>query len=310
MRRFHLLFAIACVALLLFLGTGYAVWVFFLRTTVAPPAWANDYDVSARAPDTIAPGTVVDRTAPQGWSHLVIKSLPRVRASEVPRVPNNLVFGRAGTVRMVSWMFTAFAVDVVQEQQGVHSRYRLRAIGLGLGTNIKGRDVIITKETARQHGAEMDWIKDEVIETGYRIQKQAIIPLMGVSMGILDTPVTIRCKTKHRPIRYRYALLVDSQTGKLDVLLWQLPGETTDCCEIANAVLLKPDCIDEAELVPDLSEFNRVGIPNENAFAVDNLPPHRLQIAFPAELLPLVAKTKFTPEEAATLEAGLRKMLP
>ena len=291
--------------------TGLIAWALMLRLffpVPPPPAWANDYDLTTLPPETIAPGTVVDRSAPAGWSHLVIKSLPRVRPSEVSRVPSVPVVGRDLTVRMVAWMFTAFAADVVKEEQGGHTRYRLRAIGLGLGTSVNGRDVVLTVETARQHGAEMNWIKDEVLKTGYRIQGQAVVPVHGASFALLDTPVIVRCGDKHRTIRYRYALLVDTATGALDVLLWQLGGDGGECADLARAVLIEPNCIDEAEMVPDPAEFTG-GRPSDLSFAVDKLPAYRLEMTFPPALGALVGKTKFTPDEARTLEAGLRKLL-
>lgn len=278
-----------------------------LRPAAVPPAWANDYDINATAPETIAPGTIVDRSAPAGWSHLVIKSLPRVRPSEVERVPSIPVVGRDLTVRMVAWMFTVFTVDVVHEQQGEHARYRLRAIGLGLGTKVKDRDVVITVDTAGQHGAEMNLIKNDILKTGYRIQKQAVIPVHGPSFALLDTPVISRCGDNNRSIRYRYALLVDTKTGTLDVLLWLLGGEGGECADLTRAVWIEPNCIDEAEMIPDPKEFKGLE-PSDLSFAVDKLPPFRVEMAFPPELRELVGKTKFTPDEARALEDGLRKM--
>ena len=305
MRFRKVLLALTIVALAALIAGGAALR--FLRPNPAPPAWADEYDVSASAPETIAPGTVIERTAPAGWSHLVIKSLPRVRPSEVGRVPSLPIVGRDLTVRMVAWMFTAFTADVVREHQGAQARYRLRAIGLGLGTNANGRDVVITSETAEQHGAEMNTIKRQVLDTGYRIQKQALIPVHGPSFALLDTPVIARCGDKHRTIRYRYALLVDTKTGALDVLLWLLGGDGGECGDPTRAVRIEPNCIDEAELVPDPDEF-KGNIPSDLSFAVDKLPPFRLEMAVPPELRGLVGRTKFTPDEARALEAGLRQM--
>ena len=288
---------------------GLAVWL--LRPAAGGPVWADEYDLSATPPEVIVPGTVVGRTGPDGWSHLVIKSLPRVRESERGRVPDNRLpdFGRDGTVRMASWMFTAFVADVVPERQGEHARHRLRAIGLGLGTRVGEHDTVVTADTAARHGAPVGWIKRQVLDTGYRVQKQAVVPVRGAAFAVLDTPVTVRCAAGNRTIRYRYALLADARSGGLDVLLWQLPGADGACGDLSRAVLLEPNCIDEAELVPDPEQFNRFGIPGETAFAVDKLPPHRLELPFPPALRGLVARTRFAPDEARALEDGLRALL-
>jgi hypothetical protein len=72
-------------------------------------------------------------------------------------------------------------------------------------------------------------------------------------------------------------------------------------------VLLHPSTIDPAELIPDST---MVGLPNEFWFGVADLPPHRAEIALPADLQGRAAQTKFTPDDAAELEAALRKLLP
>ena len=276
---------------------------------LAPPAWANDYDLTAQPPETIAPGTVIERGPPAGWSHLIIKSLPRVKASEIPRIPKNVFVSRDEVVQRVTWMFTAFTADVVEERQGLHNRFRLRAIGLGLGANVNGRDTVLSVEWARQTGTKLGWIQEETLKTGYVVQKRSRVVVHGPSFALIDTPVTFRCGTNNRMLRFRYALLVDPPTGRLDVLCWRLGAEAGECADLGRAVLLKPDAIDDAQLLVDPSGFT-AGLPGERAFGVDDLPPHRLEVTLPAEVSALAGKTRYAPEEARTLETALRKLLP
>ena len=283
-----------------------AVAVRWFRPSVAPPAWASDYDLSAQPPEAIAPGTEVGRGPPVGWSHLVIKSLPRVKPGHEGHVPTPGGFGQEMIVRQVSWMFTAFAADVVPERHGEQTRYRLRAIGLGLGANVNGRDIVLTVESAERLGHKLNVIEERTLSTGYTIQQQARVVVHGASFALLDTPVTFRCGTKNRMVRYRYALIVDGPTGRLDVLCWRI-GDAEGCADLSRAVLLHPNTIDEAELIPDPSAGK---LPNELTFGVDELPPYRLEVALPPELAGLVAQTKFTPDDARALEAALRKLLP
>ncbi|HEY1189617.1 MAG TPA: hypothetical protein VGE74_18365 [Gemmata sp.] len=305
MRPRKMVLALFAVGLTVLLAGALAMK--FLRPEEHPPAWTGEYDVSAAAPEAIESGTVVDRSAPKGWSHLVIKSLPRVRESEKERVPSVPVIGRDLTVRMAAWMFTAFTADVVREPQESGGHYRLRAIGLGLGANGPRGDVVVTSQTARKHGVAMDWIKDQVLDTGYKVQGQAVIPVRGPSFALLDTPVIFRCDSRNRMVRYRYALLVNPDTGALDVLLWVIGAEGGECADLTRAVLLNPNCIDEAELIPDPNEFDGLR-PSDLSFAVDKLPPHRLEVPIPHELRGLAASTKFRPGEALALERGLRKL--
>jgi len=282
---------------------GGASW--YLWPSAAPaPQWVTEYDVTSKPPETIPPGTVVGTTPPEGWSHLVIKSLPRVRPTEESKIPR---LARSQTVRMTSWLFTAFAADVRPETRGAETRYQLRAIALGLGTAVGGRDVIITPETAANHGVQLDWITRQIITKGYQIQSLAVIVVQGPTFGLIDTPVWFRCGDANKLIRYRYALLVDSATGRLDVLLWPL-DLTGNCSDPTRAVLVKPNEIDVAELVPDPKGFDVLGIASDSTFGVDRL-PNGLRLTVPPELHDLTTKTRFTPEEAHALETKLREFL-
>jgi hypothetical protein len=74
-------------------------------------------------------------------------------------------------------------------------------------------------------------------------------------------------------------------------------------------VLLNPNQINEAELIPVADGFNAIGIASDSAFGVDSLPPHRVRLEMPPELRTAAAKTKYAPDEARALEAALRQLL-
>jgi hypothetical protein len=299
-RRRQLLIAGGLAAV----AAAWAVW------PSAPPVpdWSGEYDVSARPPEAIPPGTVIGRSAPPGWSHLVIKSLPRVHPEYRSKVPGLLAVQREETARMVGWMFTAFLADVVRED-AAPGRHRLRAVALGLGTSANGKDTIVTPETAAAHGVELNWITREILTTGYTRQRQAVMVVHGSTLGLLDTLAWFRCDGKNKLVRFRYALLVDAPTGRLDVLVWSLGPDGGGCGELAEVVRLAPDTIDEAELIPDPAEFSRAGVPSEAGFAVDKLPPGRVRLLLPPDLRPLAGRTRFTADEARALEARLRQLL-
>lgn len=279
---------------------GLVVWATW-PASVPPPDWSAEYDLEARPPEVIAPGTVVGRSPLVGWSHLVLKSLPRVRADQRAGLP-------ALTIEKASWMFTAFAADVVPEPQGPHTRYRLRAAGLGLGAAVKDKgDVILTAAAGRKLGADLGLFGGLILDKGYEVQGRAVVPVFGPTMGLVDTPVWFRCGGENKLIRYRYALLPDAATGRLDVLLWSLGADGAACGELAEVVRIAPDTVDVPELVVDRRKVNRFGAPSDDAFAVDQLPAGTRQ-PLPPDLRPLAARTRFTPEEARELERRLREL--
>lgn len=291
-------------------GAGFAAWAVWPAPTpvpdwsadyaphTTPAAEPTDYDLAPRPPAEITPGTVVGTTAPAGWSHLVIKSLPRVRDDQRSFLPDI-------TVEKAGWMFTAFAADVAREPAGT---FAFRAIGLGLGAKGKARDMVVTSDTGRRLGADMGLFGGMILDKGYEVQRKAVVPLRSPGFALLDTPVWFRCGDANKLVRYRYALLVDRPTGRLDVLMWSLGADAAPCGQLAEVVRIAPNTIDPAELVVDRRKVTRLGMPSDDAFAVERLPPGPRR-PLPDDLRALAGTTRFTPEAARSLETRLRALL-
>lgn len=308
MRRHLLSLGVATAALVG--GAGAAVWATWpesaalpewtpeYATDPTPPAAPTDYDLKPAPPAEIAPGTVVGTAAPEGWSHLVIKSLPRVRADQRAGLPDL-------TVEKAGWMFTAFLADVAKEQDG---RFALTRVGLGLGAKGKDRDMVVTSDTGRKLGADLGLFGGMILDKGYEVQRKAVVPLRSAGFWVLDTPVWFKCGDTNKLVRYRYALLVDRPTGRLDVLMWSLGADGVGCGQLAEVVRVAPNTIDPAELVVDRRKVNRLGIPSDDAFAVEVLPPG-VRRPMPDDLRALAGTTRFTAESARELDTRLRRLV-
>ena len=299
------------------LGLAGVVWATW-PDAPAPTDWSQDYDTTPRKAETtslpgaefpvtydlvtrpapeLTPGTLVEKGPPAGWSHLIIKSLPRVRDNQKKGLPEL-------TVDKAAWMFTGFLANVTKETIDGRSRYRFDKAGLGLGAKAKGRDTILTPETGRKLGGDMGLFGGEILSKGYDVQRKAVLVFSGPTMGLLDTPVWYRCGDDNKLVRYRYAMIVEPTTGRLDALLWRIGDES----RLDEAVWLKPNTIDPTELVVDSKKVNRFGIPGDDAFAVDKMPAGRV-VPIPEDLRKLAAQTRFTFEEAHALDTRLRKLL-
>lgn len=306
-------------AALIAAGVVWAIW----PAAPVPPDWSNQYntagtpdpsadspgelldipatyDLVSRPADSLPPGTIVESKPPRGWSHLVIKSLPRIRDDQKANLS-------ALAVEKASWMFTAFLADVSKETVAGRTRHRFNKLGLGLGASANGRDTILTSETAVKLGAGISLVNGEILDKGYEVQRKAVLVFSGPSMALLDTPVWFRCDGENRLVRYRYALLVDPASGRLDTLLWRIANDDGIGGDLERAVWLKPNTVDIAELVVDRTKV-RLRIPGADAFAVAKMPAGPT-VAIPADLRPLAGQTRFTAEQAHALDTRLRTLL-
>lgn len=271
---------------------GLLAWAF----RPAPPAVmpAAEYDLTARPVSLVPAGTVVGQSAPPGWSHLIIKSHPHIAEADRP-----LVTGLAA--RLAGFLFTVTVADV---RPGPGStRFRIQDIGVGMGTRVNDEDVVLSPDSARGLGP----IESTILATGYRRQQQGTVVFHGPTLLLFDAPVPFRCGGRHRHVTFRYALLADAATGRLDPLVWLRDAG----CQSPRppAEWLPPNLVDEPELRVDPQEFT-LGVPSEVGFAVERLPTGRAQVALPPALLPLADAPRFTPETARQLEAALRRLLP
>jgi hypothetical protein len=251
----------------------------------------------------IPPGTVIGREAPEGWSHLVIKTYPRPGAGDLDRVNDN-------TMRLASFIFTAFVADVRGQQVRGDTRYRLERIAIGLGTNINGRETIISPDTQKRLGANLGLLARTVFNKAYEMQREAAVVARSDTLGVVDTVATMLRDGKHRPVVFRYVLLVDPRNGRLDTLLWVIDrdGEGRYTGAVGPIQWLARTKIETVVLHVDGNEFT-LGVPSENAFAAQRPPQGDKEIALPEELKSVAAQPRLSDEAARQLDARLRDCL-
>jgi hypothetical protein len=251
----------------------------------------------------IRPGTVVTDRAPKGWTHLVIKSYPHISQESLPKVS-------AMTARMASMLFTAMLAKVEgQRQADGSSRFRLAEVAVGVGTTVKGQEMVLTKATEAQLGAGLGFIDRTVLSGGEDQLKQMSVVARSPSMMILDTPSFMLHEQKHIDVVIRYALLVDPGTGRLTSLAWVLETKRgADAAPLGPIELLPENLVARCPLHVDTGEFV-LGFPTKRAFAVYTPPPGRKKINPPEQTRRLAAKVPpFKPDEAEALERQLRDL--
>jgi hypothetical protein len=251
----------------------------------------------------IRPGTVIASSAPAGWTHLVLKSKPRL-PDDQKKLVNDM------TARLAVMVFTACTADVRAETVGGVPQYRLVRLGYGVGTTVKGQDMILTADTEAQLGANLGFIGKRVLSEVSQKQQEMRLVATAATGAVLDTPLFMPRGKVHRKVILRYLFLVDPKTGRLDTLVWRINLDPKGNYEGTEGPIewLPPQVMIDAVMQVDVSEFH-LGIPSERAFAVVNMPPGQKQFEIPAALKTIAAQPRLTSEQARLLDNTLRDLI-
>jgi len=265
---------------------------------------ADEYSVDARPIGLLPPGTVIDEQAPAGWSHLIVKSQPRVTAGDVGRVSRR-------QIQLAGLFFMATLASVERVEEGDSVRYRIARFASGIGTNIAGRDTIVTPNSIGRLGGDVGFLGGLVLDEMYQEQQSVTVKLRSESTIVYDTPIVLRIDDENRSLVLRYCAALDPQNGNLETLAWLIDVDENGryLKLLGNAQWLPQNMLIDCHLYVDKSEYT-FGIPSNNAFASVTIPQGRIQLALndpPAAAL--IAKPQWSLAEAPFVDATVRRML-
>jgi hypothetical protein len=262
-------------------------------------AGAVDIDVSPRQPAFLEPGTVVGNRAPKGWSHLVIRTVPRIDDDSRDAVSD-------GVARLAAMLFTAVVADVRRD----NGAYSLATVAVGVGAKVNDDPTILTSATQAKLGANFSWLERQVLSAGEKQVDQMLLAARSPTMAILDAPSIMLHEGKHRNVIFRYLLLIDPENGRLQTLVWPLlkrkNGEGLEL--IGPAEVLKANTVDDFAMHVDSDEFI-FGVPTTMSFATKRPPLGERKLRWPESLKAVAAESPLSAAEAAKLERELRKLL-
>ena len=250
----------------------------------------------------VTPGTVIEKEAPQGWSHLILKSQPRISPAHQSLVSQS-------TNRLASLVFTSVVARVERISENP-ARYALGDIGLGLGTNVRGRDMVLSPQAQARLGANLGLQERIVLDECYKRQNLARDVVRTPTMAMIDTHAVMVRPGAHRLAKVRYAVLLDPHSGQIATLTWGVDVDRQGTPYSANTALewLAPNQTADCVLYVDPQQFT-LGIPNGLAFAVNGAPRGHSRIPLTPELATLAGQASYTKEAAHTLETTLRNEL-
>ncbi len=262
------------------------------------------YDVAIRPISLIPPGTVIENKAPSPYTHLIVKSYPRLGAGDLHAVNGT-------TKELASFLHTSLLARIGTVGVNGQQRYRLEDVATGFGTNIRSRgDAIISPETQQQLGADLGFLARLVLQKCYEEQQKCRYVVRSDTMAIVDTPVIMRRGDVNRKIVIRYAFLVSERSGRLDTLLWMIDTDRQGrYMGVAGEIQwLAPNKIVDCVMHVDAREFT-LGVPSDVAFACVKEPQGERSLAVPEGFVPLAAAPQFTKEQARSAEIWLWGLL-
>jgi hypothetical protein len=247
----------------------------------------------------IAPGTVVGDQPPGTWSHLVIKSIPRLASGDLETLPRP-AFGTATLFR------TVILADVGRSD--VHpARFVLRRVGIGLCVPDPPKgDVAVHSSQLKELGVGLGMVEKIVLRSAEAELAKGRLIASGPTFALYRGPTMMQVGQVHHRVELTYALLVDDHSGALRVLVWSQESTREGLAAPAKLVELTPSLVFDCPL--NVKAERLLGaVPVSWSFAMENLPPGK-PVALSPDLARCLARSA-QPSDLETMERALRRAL-
>lgn len=249
----------------------------------------------------LTPGTQVNgpRDVPAGWTHLVIKSVPRLTSGDLASLP--------GIARRTATRFRTVILAEVRPSGERTARFVLRRLGIGLCTPIDGVDTVVSSATVDALHAPLGIVERVVLEKAEEELMRGGIRARTPTFALYSAPTLQKQGSGHEPVLLRYAFLVDPVAGSLHTFVWSQASDPARRTAPERLILMPPGLVNDSQ-VDVLAErvLNTVAV--NWSFALAALPTGTA-IPTSAVVRSAALRETFTPAEAAAFEAELRALL-
>lgn len=270
-------------------------------------AAAQRYQTKRQLMPLVEPGSVIGEQAPQGWTHLLVKSSPSCNQGDVRQINQT-------HVRMASLLTTSLVAEVRRSRRNPNA-FILNRVAGAVSKSIDGQDVAITPETHKRLGANLGILEGVLLREFVKQQKTVAFIARGANLAVFDTPIVLRvggADGSNIEKVLRYGVVVDSSTGRLDTFCWTIGLQDGKLSSVEGAMQwLPPNHIIQCNLWVDKSEINFVGIPSKKAFACISIPQGQFQIRVDRTpgAAKLLSKPKYTEDDCKQIESWLRSIV-
>ena len=247
----------------------------------------------------IAAGTVVGQRPPRTWSHLVIKSIPRLASGDLGTLPRS-------AFRTATLFRTVILADVGRSAAHPAS-FVLRRVGIGLCVPVRSRgDVIVRSDRLEELGVGLGMVEKIVLRSAEAELAKGRLIASGPTFALYRGPTMMQVGQVHHRVELTYALLVDEHTGALRVLVWSQEAGETRLAAPAKLVELPPNLVFDCPLNVEAERLLGT-VPVSWSFAMENLPPGK-PVALSPDLARCLARDAL-PSDSEAMEQALRRAL-
>ena len=244
-------------------------------------------------------GMVIDREPPPGWTHLVIKSEPRVESGDKADM------GTAG-MKMAT-LFRTVVVAKVARSERDPKRFRLARVGTGLCMPFGGKDRVVSTANPGAAGESLGFVERTVLDRIEKEQAKARIIAQTETFALLATPATMKVGPKHEQIYLLYSMMVNPVDGTLSSVVWSIAAPPERRAPARELVLLPPNLVYKVYL--DVQSERLLGaIPINFSCAMLDLPPGH-KFAMSKALQAISADPSGIARDPAGFEAKIRATL-
>jgi hypothetical protein len=243
----------------------------------------------------LKPGLRITKKPPEGWSHLVIKSIPRLATGDLGSLP-------AGSKKTAT-LFRSVLLANVKPVDINEKDFELTQIGVGIcipDPQDEDQDIVVSADMLSALGLNhLTTVQRMVLDAAELEMAEGRIIARTATFALFRSPVTILdpgAGGKHAKANLHYAFSTNRATGRLDVAVWTMKPESAPQQAPATLVKLAADTIFPCEL--DVRARRILGtIPFSWSFAMRELPPGR-ELRVPSSLGSLIVTTNRHPAES------------
>jgi hypothetical protein len=239
----------------------------------------------------LQPGLLIGDKPPEDWSHLVLKSKPRLTSGDVHNLPKEAA-KTAAYFRTVI-LANVKPVDVDEKD------FELTQIGIGICVPRKGQDedVVVSADRLDALGLHLSMVEKVVLDSMEAEMAKGRIIARTPTFALFRSPAMVVAPgNEHRNVNLNYAFCVERTTGKLQVGLWTSSLEKKELRAPQTMSLLDSKSVFDCKIDVRSKKVFGVTVPLMWSFAMSELPPGR-PVSVPAELGKLITITARNPND-------------